>query len=309
MNIIYLKYAVEVEKTGSISKAADALFMGQPNLSRAIKELEDSLGIMIFNRTSKGMTPTPDGAEFLADAKKTLSQIDKMEEKYSREHKNKQRFSVSVPRASYISRAFTAFAEKLETANPSEIYYKEASGAEAIQDVLSTDYKLGIIRYQKTFDKYFKSMLDEKDLAYELITEFCYLLVMSGESPLAARSEISLEDLAGYIEIAHADPYVPAMTLVDVKKAELSEFVNKRIFVFDRGSQFDLLCHTPMTFMWVSPIPSELLERYALVQRVCKNNTKMYKDVLIHRKDYHLSALDRLFITEVIASKRKYIEP
>lgn len=60
MNILYLKYALEVAKTGSIMKAADRLYMAQPNLSRAIKELESSLGISIFERTGRGMVPTPD---------------------------------------------------------------------------------------------------------------------------------------------------------------------------------------------------------------------------------------------------------
>ena len=65
MNTLHLKYAVEVERTRSISKAAENLFMAQPNLSKAIKELEDSLGITIFQRTSKGVVPTQQGAEFL----------------------------------------------------------------------------------------------------------------------------------------------------------------------------------------------------------------------------------------------------
>jgi DNA-binding transcriptional LysR family regulator len=70
MNIQYLKYALEVAKQKSISKASRALYMGQPNLSRAIKELEDELGIVIFERNSKGIIPTPDGEEFLQYAKR-----------------------------------------------------------------------------------------------------------------------------------------------------------------------------------------------------------------------------------------------
>ncbi len=75
MNLLYLQYAVEIEKTGSINKAAENLYMGQPNLSRAIKELEASLGISIFARSSKGMVPTPQGEEFLHYAKKILGEV------------------------------------------------------------------------------------------------------------------------------------------------------------------------------------------------------------------------------------------
>ena len=79
MNTQHLKYAVEVERTGSITQAADNLYMAQPNLSKAIKELEDTLGISIFRRTSKGVVPTEKGAEFLVYAKRILTQLEKVE--------------------------------------------------------------------------------------------------------------------------------------------------------------------------------------------------------------------------------------
>ena len=72
MNILHLKYAVEIAKTKSISRAAENLYMGQPNLSRAIKELEDNLNITIFNRNSKGITITPEGEEFLQYARRII---------------------------------------------------------------------------------------------------------------------------------------------------------------------------------------------------------------------------------------------
>ena len=83
MNILHLKYAVEVAKAGSLSKAAEALYMNQPNLSRAIKELEASLGITIFGRSAKGVYVTPEGEEFLGYARKILSQIDEVEDLYA----------------------------------------------------------------------------------------------------------------------------------------------------------------------------------------------------------------------------------
>ena len=79
MNILHLKYAVEIAKTGSLNKAAENLYMGQPNLSRAIRELEAGLGITIFERTPRGMVVTPDGEAFLQYAVRILAQIDEME--------------------------------------------------------------------------------------------------------------------------------------------------------------------------------------------------------------------------------------
>ena len=299
MNLMHLKYAVEVAKAKSINKAAEYLFMGQPNLSRAIKELEESLGITIFKRTSKGMTPTPQGEEFLQYAKKILSQVDEVESLYKNAKNDKQKFSVSVPRASYISCAFTEFASLIDTEKSAEIFYEETNSMKAINNIVQADYKLGIIRYQKPFEQYFSAMLYEKGLASQLITEFSYVAVMSKNHPLAEKEDIALEELAPYIEIAHADPFVPSLPFIDAKKAELSEFVNKRIFVFERGSQMDLLCRVENSFMWVSPIPKRLLDLYGLVEKKCSANKKVYRDMLIYRKGYNFSDLDKLFIKKI----------
>ena len=306
MNVLHLKYAVEVAKAGSISKAAEALYMNQPNLSRAIKELETSLGITIFGRSAKGMYVTPEGEEFLEHAKKILQQIDEMEAFYKAGVPAQQRFSLSAPRASYISEAFVQFSKGL-TKERAEIYYKETNAMRVVNNVLSGDFKLGILRYAACYDKYFKGMLEEKGLAHELVTEFHYVLAMSREHPLAEKEEIAFADLRPYIEIAHADPYVPSVPLAMVKKEELPDDMDRRIFVFERASQFELLSQNHETFMWLSPVPQTLLDRYGLVERVCRENQKQYKDVLIYRKDYRLTELDRAFITELCRSKRLYL--
>ena len=124
MNLQHLKYVAEVAKTNSISKAAENLYMGQPNLSRAIKELEDSLGIIIFERSKHGITITPDGEEFLMYAKRILHQVDEVESLYKNAKTHKQRFSICVPRASYISEAFTRFASSIKKDIPAEIMQK-----------------------------------------------------------------------------------------------------------------------------------------------------------------------------------------
>lgn len=299
MNIVHLKYAVEVDKTRSISKAAENLFMGQPNLSRAIKELEESLGIVIFKRTSKGIYPTPEGEEFLQYAKNILYQIDEVEHMYKGDNALKQKFSISVPRAGYISCAFAEFAKSIDMNRSAEIFYKETNTSRAIKNILNSDYKLGIIRYQKVFEPYFDAMLRDKGLESRLVWEFSYVAAVSENSPLAKKDDFALSELSDYIEIAHADPYVPSLPLVDVKKAELSESVNKRIFVFERGSQMDLLSAVPNTFMWVSPVPEKVKKLYGIVEKQSHENKKIYKDVLIYRKGYKLTPLDNAFMDNV----------
>lgn len=306
MNILHIKYAVEVAKAGSLNKAAEKLLTAAPNVSRAIKDLEADIGITIFERTAKGMELTPDGEEFINYAKGILNQIEEVEAFYKSGSAKKQKFSISVPRACYISEAFAQFSKSL-TKDSAEIFYKETNSQRTIRNILENGYKLGIIRYAENYDRYFKAMLEEKGLCYELVTEFSYSLIMSAENPLAKKETVTFDDLTDYIEIAHADPYVPSMPLSKVVKEELPDNINRRIFIFERASQFDLLSNNPETFMWVSPAPEKLLNRYGLVQKKCVDNKKIYKDVLIYKNGYKLSSLDREFITELCNSKRKYI--
>ena len=90
MNLMHLKYVVEIDKTRSISKAAENLYMGQPNLSRSIKELEQSLQITIFKRTPKGIEVTSDGEEFIQYAKKILADVETVEKKYTQKQNIKE---------------------------------------------------------------------------------------------------------------------------------------------------------------------------------------------------------------------------
>ena len=305
MNLMHIKYAVEVANEGSINKAAEKLYVGQPNLSRAIKELEASLGVKIFERSAKGMGLTSDGETFIRYAKTILRQVDEVESIFNGSGSVKKRFSISVPRASYISDAFARFSHSLTNEAEAEIIYKETNSLRAIKNILHEDYKLGIIRYAENYDKYFKTMLDEKDMQYEMITEFSYVLALSRDNPLASAEKITFDALKDYIEIAHADPYVPSLPLSQVRKEELPDNIGRRIFVFERASQFELLSENPETFMWVSPIPQKLLDRYDLVQIPCEENKKIYKDILIYKRDYKLTALDKAFIDELCKSKRE----
>ena len=130
---------------------------------------------------------------------------------------------------------------------------------------------------------------------------------MNQNSPLVQKEIITFADLKEYIEIAHADPYVPSLSLATVKKSELPDDINKRIFVFERASQFELLASNVNMYMWVSPVPEDLLKRYGLVQRRCVDNNRVYRDILIYRDDYKLTELDKKFIASLTKAKQKFL--
>lgn len=308
MNILHLKYAVEVAKTRSISKAAENLYMGQPNLSRAIKELEESLGITIFRRTTKGISITPDGEEFLQYARQIVQKVDEVEQIYQNGRQKKQSFSVSVPRASYLSFAMADFSKCMKQGSPAEFSYCETNSMNTVNSVVREDFNLGIVRYQSSYEKYFNDLFKDKKLTSETIAEFTYLMLISKDNPLASKAEVELDDLKDYIEVCHSDPYVPSVPMIDVRKSELTEFVDRRIFVYERGTQFVILGTVPDTFMWVSPVPKTLLENYNLTQIKVNGTDKPYKDVLIYRRDYRLSDFDREFIAAVQRAKNRYFD-
>ena len=306
MNISHLKYAIAVEKEGSINKAAKALLLAQPNLSKSIQMLEDDLGITIFERTNTGMVVTPEGERFLGYAKKLLKQIDELEALYHHHVPPKKSFSVSVPRASYISSAFAQFSGRVAR-EPIELIYRETGSEHVIDNVLRNHYNLGVLRYAVPYERYFSALIQEKELIGETIAEFTYVLVMGKNSPLAQKETIVYADLQDMIEIAHADPYIPSLSQTEIRKQELPDTIDRRIFVFERASQFELLSTNPQTYMWVSPIPGEMLERYQLVQRACQDNRRVFRDVLIRRRDYRLTELDRQFIAQLQLAKSAYL--
>ena len=299
MNLVHLKYAVEVEKTHSITKAADNLFMSQPNLSRAIKELEETLGITIFRRTSKGIVPTEQGEEFLSYAKNIIAQVHEIESIYKRDGNRTQKFSISVPRASYVTHAFTKFVAALDRTREIEIRFCETNSTNTVEHVLQDDYGLGIVRCRREFEGYFLGLFREKELKHEVVSEFEGMVLMSAANPLADKVTLSQGDLARGIELAHGDSAVPTLPTVEVKRAELSQNVDKRIFVFERGSQFDLLETVPSAYLWVTPLPEIVLRRHGLVQRPCPEAGRSYKDLLIYRNGYRLSDLDMRFLKEL----------
>lgn len=305
MNTVLLQYAVEVEKTGSITKAAANLYMDQPNLSKAIKTLEESLGAPIFRRTSKGVVPTARGRIFLEHARNVLDQIEKMEHLYKPDQVGGVEFSLSMPRASYLSLAFSKFIRSLDKEEGMNVWLRETNSADTLKDVETGEYNLGIIRYQSSSEGYYAQTAAAKGLLLELVSEYSLRLLMSKDHPLAGKKEIMAEDLLPYIEIAHGDG--PSDRRENYEKKGRAPESPKCVYVFERGSQFDLLEEDPHTYMWVSPMPKELLTRYDLVERQCKKKAGTYRDALIYRKGYSFTTWDKEFLNQLEAVKNIFL--
>lgn len=304
MNLSQMKYAVEVARTGSITKAAENLFMGQPALSRSIRELEEDIGIRLFRRSQKGIVPTREGEQFLTYAENIIAQVSQMESLYKKDAQpDRQTFSISVPRASYVALAFRRTVAALDQTREIDVNYKETNALRAINNVVQNNFNLAIVRYQTVFEPYFLSLLKEKGMHVQEIWTFQYAALMSAKHPLAEKSPLTIDDLAPYTRIMHGDPYVPSLPVSEIKRQDAQQNLKKCIYVYERASQFELLCDAPGTYMWVSPIPKGLLDRYGLVQRRCVDANRPHRDVLIYRKGYHLTDVDQRFSEELFRAR------
>lgn len=298
MNTQHLRYAVEVERTGSIRQAAENLYMGQPNLSKAIRELESNLGVTLFKRSPRGVTITPDGTVFLRYARAILDKMDEVEALYRPQNARRQRFSIAVPRASYIALAFARFAAALDLAEEIDLNYKETNSLRTIHSVLDGEYSLGIIRFQESFAQGFWQYLRDKGMAHEELWSFEYVALMSAQHPLAGAETLRHRDLREHVELVHGDLSVPFLSDEDGAPPAASP-AKRQIRVYERGGQFDLLVHIPSSYMWVSPMPQEILKRHGLVQRPCADMRQHYKDVLVYPEGRRFSEMDKAFLAQL----------
>ena len=310
MNTQHLKYVVEVERTGSITQAADNLYMAQPNLSKAIKELEDTLGISIFRRTSKGVVPTEKGAEFLVYAKRILTQLEKVEALNLPRTEERQSFSVSVPRVSYIAKAVTRFVASLDPQKELDVNVRETGSQETIAQVAEGQFNLGVVRYRLLYENYFTRALAERELRSEPIWEAdCYVTV-SAKHPLAQKRAILPDDLSGCIELVNDDADVPYLPAHEQRRYQTGGTrLLRQIYIYDRANQFELLERIPNAYMWATPIPKDMLLRYGLVQRESRSGEGRSKDVLIYPAGYAMSPLEQRFINELYVARNEVAFP
>ncbi|MCR5773619.1 MAG: LysR family transcriptional regulator [Lachnospiraceae bacterium] len=197
MNIYQIKYVLEVAKSSSIREAATKLFISQPALSKSIKELEEELGILLFERTNKGITLTHEGNEFVTYAKKVFSQYEIMEDRYLSKDSDKERFSVSTQHYTFSMAAFTNVIQKND---PDAFAFSihETKTKEVLNDVRSLRSEVGVISYSAANEKVIRKLIKEYGLEFtELMKRPAYVYVWK-DHPFAGRKEISLEELSDY---------------------------------------------------------------------------------------------------------------
>ena len=295
MNLQYLRYALEISRTGSISKAAENLSVAQPNLSRAVKELETSLGISIFERTRTGMTVTPEGEKLLSAGDRILRQVGELETMFDGESRIRESLSLSAPSAAYIAHAFSSFSASL----PKEDLYEARLSLQGLTDTVEAvtrgTTKLGIIRIPLHFEKYYTDKLTEKGLSWETVLNFSPVYLMGLGSPLADREVIFPSDLAGLSPVTCPES-LPIDDDGTLSGGQIS--LPKEITVSDCATAYALLATDSSLYLTAPPMPASWATQYGLTQRSAVKTTP-YRDLLIRRKDYRPTPTDESLLRAI----------
>ena len=298
ISVKQMKYAVEIGRCGSINQAAQNLYVTQSSLSKAMKELENVLGYAVFQRGPSGTTVTEEGRTFLLTAEEIVYKLELLDRQTRLRNEQRASINISIPRATYITYAFTEFFKKIQNLEEIQINFSETNSEEAVENILYHGFHLGVIRFPEIMEGNTLRMLQQKKLRYRPIWTFDYMLLTSHQSALAALDEVHPENLKGYTELVHGD----------VNSAFLPEPAGggdegKRIYLYERGSQFDFLSNVPTTYMWVSPLPEKVLRQHELVQIPCPDNRYRYRDILIYHEDYPFTGYEEQFYNILLQTR------
>ena len=197
MTIQQLKYIITISENGSLNKAAEVLFITQPSLTSAVRELEKELGITLFNRGGKGVTLTNDGTEFLQYARQVVAQYDRLLEKYGKGGTLRKKFGISTQHYSFAVKSFVEMVKQFDT-DEYEFAIRETKTSEVIEDVTTGKSEVGILYLSDFNRKAIGKFLKSNQLEFHpLIQCEPYVYLWKGH-PLAKQKSIRLAELRDY---------------------------------------------------------------------------------------------------------------
>lgn len=286
MNTVHLQYIIEIERTRSISQAAENLFIGQPNLSRILHEMEKSVGFAIFERSSKGARPTERGAVFLQHAKSILRELEQIDALGPR-NPVPNRLRVCIPRSATLLQATADYLAQLNR-HGLDAVIRECHARTALERMGNGEAEIGVIRFRAEYRDYFEEQSKSRGLNVQILSRYRYRLVMHRSHPLAQKATITRAELASFPEIVHGDNFRPSGKSEDTQR--------RRIYSVDRMSQVTLLERIPGSYLWSSPLPQPELNRWQLVQHRCGDNPTFYHDALLLHPHYNMTEIETGFV-------------
>lgn len=238
MTLQQLKYITTVAETGNITEAAKRLFITQPSLTNAIRDLENEMQVTIFNRTNKGVVVTNEGDVFLSYARQILEQVGLLEEKYLNVKEQRPRFSVSCQHYSFAVNAFVDVIKQFD-ANQYDFTLRETQTHEIIEDVSKLKSEIGILYVSSKNEEVINKMLRQNGLDFKELFMAKPHVFISSKHPLAEKKEITLEDLDDYPYLSFEQGEYNSFYFSEEILSTLDR--RKNIKVRDRATLFNLV--------------------------------------------------------------------
>lgn len=290
MNTQQLFYLTEIERTRSISQAAENLYMSQPNLSRLLRETEESIGFAIFQRTRRGVQPTEKGQQFLRHAKNVLREMEFME-RLGPNHNLASRFRVYLPRSQYYLNLTWQYLHDISPAEPLDAVIREGHPRQGLELLSNCDVDIAVIRYATEYQAYFEEQTQSRDLRLTPLKQVEFQILLSENDPLSQKAFVTRQDLENHTELLHRDIFCPG------QKGKRS------IYLVDRLAQLQMLQAMPGCYTWSEPLPEDFLRRYGLVQRPCSDGY-CYQDALVYKPQCAMSELEAGFLNGIMKTEK-----
>lgn len=234
MRIQQLEYLERIVEAGSINEAAKRLFLTQPSLSNAVKELENEMGIQIFQRSSGGISLTAEGREFMTYSKQILDQVNLMNERYKNGQQRKQSFSVSAQHYAFVVHAFVELIKSVN-ANEYQFTLRETETQNIFNDLAQFKSELGIL-YTNGFNQ---NLFKENNLVFTPLFVAKPHIFVSRYNPLTSKSSVNLSDLEDFPYLSYEQGEVNSFYFSEEILSTLSH--KKSIKVSDRATIFNLM--------------------------------------------------------------------
>lgn len=197
MTLQQLKYAVTVAECGTISAAAEKLFISQPSLTTAIRELESEMAVTIFSRTNRGVIVSREGEEFLGYARQILAQAQLLQERFSGREQGEKRFAVSSQHFNFTVLAFSRLVQNFRGPRYS-FHFRETTTYEVLEDVSQLRSEVGILALNEDNERFLRRMFGKLGLEFTELKRVQAELFVSAEHPLAGRRFVTVEDVSPY---------------------------------------------------------------------------------------------------------------
>lgn len=238
MTLQQLKYVIEIVNSGSITEASKRLYISQPSLSTAVKELENEMGIEIFNRTSKGISLSSDGVEFLSYARQVIEQTELLELRYKDKKVIKKICSISTQHYAFAVNAFSNLIKKLNVSKY-EVTLRETKTYEIINDVANFYSEIGILYLNSFNKKVLTKLFKENNLKFIELFKAEPHVFISKNNPLANKSIVTIDDLKEYPFLCFEQGNYNSFYFSEEILSTLPK--KKIIHVSDRATLFNLL--------------------------------------------------------------------